>query len=105
MTCAEKITAELDAIATAPNFAFQSGTLVQSWDAAKYGIEIVTPILAFMEKHPEIDFGLPGPLVHFIEHFHLKGYEELLISSVERKPTEHTIFMLNRVVNGTTEPE
>jgi hypothetical protein len=43
--------------------------------------------------------------VHFIEHFHLKGYEELLISSVERKPTEHTIFMLNRVVNGTTEPE
>jgi hypothetical protein len=105
VTNAEKIAAELEEIATSPDFIWQSGKLVQSWDAAKYGIEIVEPILAFMEKHPEIDFGAPGALVHFVEDFHLRGYEALLIASIERRPTQHTVLMLNRVVNGTNDTE
>jgi len=39
------------------------------------------------EEHSAIDFGTPGPLVHFMERFYGKGYEEKLIESVRRKPT------------------
>jgi len=54
----------------------------------------------FMEEHPEIDYGTPGPLVHFLERFYKKGYEEQLVLSIRRKPTCHTIWMLNRLING-----
>lgn len=30
----------------------------------------------------------------------INGYEELLIESVKRRPTMHTVWMLNRVMNG-----
>lgn len=58
-------------------------------------------ILHFIEAHPEIDFSTPGPLVHFMERFHGKGYEERLAESLRRKPTSATVWMLNRVINGT----
>lgn len=28
-----------------------------------------------------------------------KGYEKLLLESIKRKPTEHTVWMLNRILN------
>jgi hypothetical protein len=58
-----------------------------------------------MEDHSDLDFGTPGPLVHFVECFHRKGYESKLVESVERKPTSHTLWMLNRLINGTDEGE
>jgi hypothetical protein len=58
-----------------------------------------------MAKHPSIEYGVPGPLVHFVERFHGKGYQEKLVDSVERTPTFSTIWMLNRVLNGTKVPE
>ena len=56
-------------------------------------------ILHFMEENPKIDYGMPGPLVHFMEKKYKKGYEKLLLESIERKPTEHTVWMLNRILN------
>lgn len=64
------------------------------------GIEAVTPLLELMERHPMDDFGMPGAIVHFVERFYKNGYEELLIESVKRRPTMHTVWMLNRVMNG-----
>lgn len=63
-------------------------------------LENVKRILTFMEKHPDVDYGMPGPLVHYIERFFLKGYEELLYDSVKNSPTEHTLWMLNRIINS-----
>ena len=63
-------------------------------------LENVKRILTFMEKHPDVDYGMPGPLVHYIERFFLKGYEELLYDSVKNSPTEHTLWMLNRIINA-----
>lgn len=60
--------------------------------------EAVEPILRFMEGHPDIEYGTPGYLVHFVEHF--PAYEEKLMASIERQPTPHTEWMLNRVING-----
>lgn len=56
-------------------------------------------ILHFMEENPKIDYGMPGPLVHFMEKKYKKGYEKFLLESIKRKPTEHTVWMLNRILN------
>lgn len=41
--------------------------------------EFVEPILEIISTNPSVDFGMPGDLVHFVEKFYKKGYEELLI--------------------------
>ncbi|HEY4374401.1 MAG TPA: hypothetical protein VGN52_20940 [Burkholderiales bacterium] len=98
------ITEQLQSIAASDYFEADSGDLTQAWEAAGAGIEAVEPVLRFMEDHPEIDFGSPGSLAHFIERFYRKGYEAKLVESIERKPTTHTIWMLHRVINGAKEP-
>lgn len=82
------------------DFAFASTELLDQWYSAKMGFEVVEPILRFMEEHTSIDYGGPGALVHFIEQFYGRGYEEKLLESIARKPTYHTIWMLKRVING-----
>ncbi len=52
-----------------------------------------------MERYPLIEFGSPGALVHYVETFSGKGYEELLYESIEKKPTVHTLWMLNHIIN------
>jgi hypothetical protein len=58
-----------------------------------------------MEDHPSIEYGTPGALVHFVERFYGKGYEDKLVESVKRKPTLSTVWMLNRLINGTKVPD
>jgi hypothetical protein len=55
-------------------------------------------IFAFMEKHPEADFGAPGPIVHTLEK--MGGYEGALADSIRRKPIHHTVWMVNRILNS-----
>ncbi|MBX4259991.1 hypothetical protein KTC96_08515 [Clostridium estertheticum] len=63
--------------------------------------EAIQPILMLVEKNPNVDFGKPGPLVHFVEKFYKNGYEEKLVESLKRFPTKHTVWMLNRIINGS----
>jgi hypothetical protein len=98
---AQDITDQLRAIEATPNFAERTKPLVDAWESAQVGVEAVEPILKFMEEHSDMDFGMPGALVHFVERFHQHGYEDKLIESIKRKPTSHTIWMLNRVINGS----
>ena len=69
------------------------------------GLAEVKCIVGIMEEHPQIDFGAPGPLVHWLERFYKQGYENLLLDSVCRQPTSHTVWMLNRIINGTKNNE
>jgi hypothetical protein len=96
---------QLLAIAEAMHFVAESYPLTDAWMSSGVGIESVEPILRFMETHPDIDYGVPGPLVHFVERFCDRGYETKLIESVLRKPTAHTVWMVNRLINGTKVPE
>ena len=64
------------------------------------GISAVEPLLLLMERHPLSDFGMPGAIVHYVEQFYKKGYEDLLIASVTRRPTLHTVWMINRIKNA-----
>ena len=99
------VRAQLERIAKSDDFSSSSSDLVDEWYAAGADLQTVEPILAFMERHPEVDYGTPGPLVHFVEKFYRRGYEAKLLASVDRRPTPQTTWMLNRLINGTkTEP-
>lgn len=103
MTSAE-IAAQLAPLASAEDdVVYLSYGLTAAWTAANVGIECVEPILRFMEDHPNLDYGTPGPLVHLIERFNPDS-EEKLIESVGRRPMDTTVWMLCRAINGTEEP-
>jgi hypothetical protein len=93
-------TAQLRKFASEDYFPNNLYDLIASWDASGVGFEAVEPILRFIEDNPELDFGVPGPLVTFVERFQGRGYEEELLKSLHRKPTDHTTWMLNRLING-----
>lgn len=59
-------------------------------------------LIRIMEENPNIDFGMPGPVVHFIEQFPETEYVDMLLNSLKRKPTSHTLWMLNRIINDPT---
>ena len=62
-------------------------------------MDYLADLFVFMENNPNIDYGMPGPIVHFMESYYKKGYEDELLKSVKRKPTQHTVWMLNRILN------
>lgn len=63
----------------------------------------IDSLLLLMETHQNADFGTPGPIVHFLEKFYKNGYEQKLFNSIKRKPTMHTLWMLNRLIDGADE--
>lgn len=65
-------------------------------DSANY----LTRIFNLFEKYPDAYWGDPGVIVHYIESMDRTVYENELISSIERCPVEHTLWMLNRICNS-----
>ncbi len=85
-------------------FALIQYDIVAIMEQNQMGMEAVQPIIDLMEKYPLVEFGCPGPLTHFLEKFYLENnliYEKLLMQSVLKQPTVHTVWLLNRVINGT----
>jgi hypothetical protein len=95
---------QLEAIAHEPDFDRASWALTDSWAVDGFELEVVEVVMRFIESHPHIDYGMPGSLVHFIERFYGPKYVELLIESLNRRPTFLTTWMLNRALNVTLEP-
>ena len=62
--------------------------------------EIIIDLLKIIEKNPNYNFGNPGNLVRIIEKYTLKDYEEKIIQSIERVPTEYNLWLLNRQLNS-----
>jgi len=100
-----QIVDQLSSIAFEEDLEQSSEELVEIWRSSSVGKQAIEPILMFMENHGSWDYGSPGPFVHFIEIFYGHGYEKLLVDSINRKPTLHTLWMLNRIINGEKEPE
>ncbi len=100
-----EITRQLGEIDPADCFEERLAELADTWLSSGVGTECVRPVLAFMEDHPDLDFGSPGPLVHFVERFYGPEYVDELTKSVQRAPTSVTVWMLNRVINGTSASE
>jgi hypothetical protein len=100
VTLPNDIAVQLNTLATDAYVDEKSQELVDGGLAQGVDCEAVEPVLRFMESHPTLDYGAPGALTHFIERFWRHGYEEKLLASVRRRPTEHTTWLLNRVING-----
>ena len=96
----EELLERLEALVGSDDFEFESEEIMEELSDAGAGFETVEPLLAIMERHPLDDFGMPGAVVHFIEQFH-PGHIPLLVSSLERSPAMHTVWMLNRCINGS----
>ena len=64
--------------------------------------DYISELLELMEENPELDYGMPGPVVHFMEKFYKNGYEKLLLASVKKYPTTQTVWMINRIINDNT---
>jgi len=67
--------------------------------------DFVESIFLLVERSPDIDFGGPGPFGSFLEKFYHNGYEEILVKSLQRKPKEYTIYLLERLCNNESNPK
>lgn len=101
----EAIITEIENNIDSNDFEFIMEDNIMELEMQGIGIEAIVPLLQLMERHPMDDFGAPGAIVHFVERFYKKGYEELLVESVKRRPTMHTVWMLNRVMNGSNDKD
>lgn len=101
----QEVSRKLEEIKSSDDFVAQSQSLAEEWDGDPQAFSAIDPILQFMETNPRLDYGTPGPLVHFVERFYGRGYEAKLIDSINRRPTLPTVWMLNRIINGTRQPE
>jgi len=102
MTDSDDVHTELLQAASSSDFIGLTAELVSQWSRDSMTLATVDAIIRFMEDHPSLEFGTPGPLVHFVEQFYRNGYEERLVESVKRAPTPHTVWLLNRIINGAT---
>ena len=64
---------------------------------------LMDPLFRILEKNSDFDFGMPGQIVHTLEKHYKKGLEEELFKLLNRKPTFYTLWMLNRIINGTSD--
>lgn len=71
----------------------------EGWDTAI----LMDPLFRILEENSDFDFGMPGQIVHTLEKYYKKGLEEELFKSLNRKPTFYTLWMLNRIINGTSD--
>ncbi len=97
----DELKRRLDFIVKSADLIGESEKLINDLQSSESGLEAVSEILRCMEVNPTVDFGAPGPFVHFVERFYKRGYEGELLKSIMRQPTPHTVWMLNRVINGT----
>ena len=66
-----------------------------------YPIELQKSLLCVLEKNSKFHFGMPGNLVRTIEqHYKEPDYEDLIIESIVRIPTEYNLWLLNRLLNS-----
>lgn len=73
--------------------------IMDEFETLENPFECVEAIFQLIERSPKVDYGGPGPFGSFLEQFYKKGYEEKLIESLQRKPTEYTVFLLHRICN------
>ena len=99
---------DLEQIAESNHFVDDAYRLLEEWQKHAAEAEVFDPILEFMETHPALDFGAPGPLVHFMEDVARSFYDSYTLAirnSLARRPTGATVALLNRIINGARSAE
>ena len=93
---------DFDALLPTSDYMERIGALTDEVRSNADGSLAMEAMLRVIEKNPTVDLGSPGPLVHTLETFYKNGYDEKLLESLARKPTDLTVWMLNRLVNRAT---
>jgi hypothetical protein len=104
-TSSSSYLSELERLPKDRRFIDSAYRLMDTWIARRAGLDAVEGILRFMEAHPEIAYGTPGPLVQFAERFYRQGYEQCLVESIQRHPRAHTVWMLIDLLNRTDDAD
>lgn len=99
------VDADLAKISSADDLRRNELEMTERWLAQGADLAAVESVIVFIEQRPDWHFGIPGKLVKFVENFYHKGYEALLVQSLARTPTLHTLWMLNRVISGEKDAE
>jgi hypothetical protein len=63
---------------------------------------VIPAMFALLERLDGVDLGSPGPVVHLLESFE-QLYEGDLKKSLERHPTPLTVWMVNRLLNRSSD--
>lgn len=78
---------------------YETDNIIEKIKYENNSFEYLECIFELIENNPNLYFGNPGAIVHFMELYYKKGYEDLLLKSVTKCPTMQTIFMINRIIN------
>ena len=79
------------------------GIILEKIDKVENSHYTVKSLIKIIQENPEFDFGNHGEIVFFLEKYDEEKYDRILVESVMEKPTEHTIFMMNRIINGASD--
>ena len=101
----EKLLTKLRSRISSEDFPYNCESVIEEMKILDNQDEVLDETIRLFEEYPDVDFGLPGPLVHFAESFYRRGYEQRLLDSINRRPTTHTLWMLNRLLNGISAAE
>jgi hypothetical protein len=82
------------------NYVGWLGDLLDDADGADVDDTTFAEAFRFIERNAHADLGTPGPLIHFLERFYPR-YCDCLVESARRCPTSYTVWMLNRILNGS----
>jgi hypothetical protein len=63
--------------------------------------EAVLAVIEFAAKAPKVEYGAPGPLVHYVEEF--AGYEKIVTDEIGQRPSLTLIWMLERRMHVETD--
>ncbi|EQB90148.1 hypothetical protein J2Z44_001706 [Clostridium punense] len=96
----EKLIAELYKNVRTSDFLSQSYDILDKLNQYNDLDDTIEPLIKLIESNSDVDFGNPGPLVHYLEELNEEIYLVKLIESIRRNPTEHTLFMFNRTINS-----
>ena len=77
--------------------------ILEGFDSLPGRDRAIQSMFELMERFPDADLGAPGPLVHEIEA--IDGYQASLRQSLRRRPTDLTLWMVNRILNSALDEE
>lgn len=93
----------LGSIPIRQDFNAESKSIVSQIERDGDNPSLIPVLLEFMETNSSLDFGSPGAFVKYIEKFGPSVYSGMLLESLARHPTTHTVWMLRRLINLTSD--
>jgi hypothetical protein len=75
--------------------------LLEELKENNYPKELLEDLFKLLEKNPHFNFGMPGNIVRAIEKYYKEpDYQDFIIHSIERYPTEYNLWLLQRLLNS-----